>query len=156
MEWSKLKETVYHFEGAWLDLYVLDTDRSDWQKWIEYINRRYSITFMSGEEKIIKGQIEYESVLKYWDGDSDYLRGATFSISGIDMNCHFFTEQEIENDVDPRNIKNVEDHRALMSYMIKVSKLLNKPMIITPENISSIVLIKCFQGKVEINESHWS
>lgn len=155
MEWSKLKETVYHFEGSMLDLYVLDTTRSDWQKWIDYVNEKYAVRFMAGDDKIIKDQIGYDSVLDYWNGSTDYLRGVTFIVRGIDINCHFFTDLEIENDIDPRKIKGFEDHFALMDYMLAVSTLLNKPMILTPENVSTIELIRCFQGKFMINESHW-
>jgi hypothetical protein len=83
-------------------------------------------------------------------GKTDLLNSATINLNGIDINCHFFTDQEIENDVDPIQIKTIEDHNRLLDYLQTVSTALNKRIILTPENSRNYVLIECENGKTKI------
>jgi hypothetical protein len=59
--------------------------------------------------------------------------------------------QEIENDIDPKEIETVEDHYNLVSYLTNISKLLNKSVILTAENQRDLVYISVDKDNVKIN-----
>ena len=50
------------------------------------------------------------------------------------MNCHFFIVDEIELDVDPREITAQSDHHALLAFVRHVALGLQKQALLTPEN----------------------
>ena len=50
------------------------------------------------------------------------------------MNCHFFTEQEIELDLDPRELPADEDILRLTHFMALVGDGLQREVLLTYEN----------------------
>jgi hypothetical protein len=38
VDWNKVKERVYHWDGSWRDVYILDTTLDHWSKWIDLVN----------------------------------------------------------------------------------------------------------------------
>ena len=54
----------------------------------------------------------------------------------------------MENDIDPREFNSIEDHDKLIKYMIDISILLDKIVILTPENERETVLLKVNKNDV--------
>jgi hypothetical protein len=63
-------------------------------------------------------------------------------IDNIHINTYFFDDSEIENDIDPAEFVSIDCHEKLIRYMQGISWLLNKEVILTPENEQETVLIK--------------
>ncbi|CAM3989449.1 MULTISPECIES: hypothetical protein [Flavobacterium] len=135
------KEVYFEDDGMLRDIYVLNTTKDDWKKWVEIVNEKYVVDFYNGQTEKIEGKINFETVLDVWTGKTDKLNEATIKLDAIDIKCHFFTDEEIENDIDPIQIKTIEDHNKLMDYLRTISKAINKRVILTPENIREVVLI---------------
>jgi hypothetical protein len=150
MDWTTLKDTIYGFDGSWLDIYVLDTTQKDWKKWVDIVNEQYSVSFYNGQTEKTETKIDFQAVLNKWSGKTDLINGATIKLDGVDINCHFFSDQEIENDIDPRQVKTIDDHNKLMDYLGTVSAALNKRVILTQENLQEFVLIECENGKITV------
>lgn len=55
--------------------------------------------------------------------------------------CHFFCDEEIEMDIDPREVKNIESWNKLINVLKNLSRYIGKKGKITPENMDSIVLL---------------
>jgi hypothetical protein len=144
------KEIYFEDEGLLRDIYVLNTNITDWKKWVDIVNENYSVEFYNGQTKATENKINFLVVQDYMTGKTDLLNLATINLNGIDINCHFFTDQEIENNVDPIQIKTIEDHNRLLDYLQTVSTVLNKRIILTPENSRNYVLIECENGKTKI------
>ena len=144
------KEIYFEDEGLLRDIYVLNTKITDWKKWVDIVNENYSVEFYNGQTKATENKINFKVVQDYMTGKTDLLNSATINLNGIDINCHFFTDQEIENNVDPIQIKTIEDHNRLLDYLQTVSTALNKRIILTPENSRDYVLIECENGKIKI------
>jgi len=138
-EWNKAKECVYYWDGSWRDIYVLDTTLDHWSKWIDLINEKYSVEFYNGQTQQVEPIIDKRAVFDYLKGESDLLNSATVEIGSVSVKCHFFTETEIENDIDPREVVTIEDHNRLVEYFVDMSKLLNKEVVITAENQRDII-----------------
>jgi hypothetical protein len=79
--------------------------------------------------------------------------GYTVFIDNIQVNAHFFIAEEIENDITPNEINSIDDHNKLMNYMTNLSKVLNKTVVLTPENEADFVLISVDKDEIKINLS---
>ncbi len=56
--------------------------------------------------------------------------------------CYFFIESEIENDIEPREVKTEEDHQAILSYLKAVADKLSKKVRMTPEMEPEAILLE--------------
>lgn len=140
IDWQYLEKEIYFSDGSLRDILVLDASRSDWQKWMSFINENFETKFSyfnEDGELMNSNQIIEKYVFDYWDNVSEYVVNATISMDDIILKCYFFTEQEIENDIAPKEIKGLNHHNQLVDYLIGVSNLLNKEVILTTENYST-------------------
>ncbi|SHM26877.1 hypothetical protein [Chryseobacterium polytrichastri] len=137
MDWQYLKDNIYFSDGSLRDIYVLNISRLDWLKWIDFINENFEVRFtycdIVGDLKS-SNQIISKYIFDYWDNVSEFVVTATIMIGEIILNCYFFTEVEIENDITPKEIKSLDDHNQIIDYLKSVSKILNKEVILTAEN----------------------
>ena len=114
------------------------------------VNETYPVEFYDGQVQKPAAMIDADAALSYLNGQRDLLINATIKIEGVIVKCYFFAEQEIENDIDPREITSIEDHNRLIAYMKSVSKCLQKPVILTDENVQNVVHILVDEDKVEL------
>ena len=56
------------------------------------------------------------------------------SVAGMLFNCHFFSVDEIELDLDPREVRGQGELDVLLSFMRRLSVVTGKPVLLTPEN----------------------
>lgn len=140
-KWDELKDQIYYWDGSWRDLYILNTNKENWIKWVNYVNQHYIINWYNGKTGIEENQINYDVIKEYFDGEHDLCSLAKIFIDKIQINCHFFSESEIENDIDPREINSIEDHKKVLRYMTDLSMILNKEVILTPESEPEVILM---------------
>jgi hypothetical protein len=136
MDWKSLKEKIYYLDGSLRDIYVKDTTRNDWEKWIDLVNNNYSVEFYNGQTEKRENRIDKNIVFDYWERKTDILGNATIKLDTIIIKCYFFIEQQIENDIAPAEINSIDDHNKLLSYLKDVSKVLDKKVFLTPESYS--------------------
>ena len=151
MKWETLKEKIYYWDGAWLDIYVLNASREDWKKWIEYVNNKFELSFYHGENRSEEKQISFEAVSDLWDGKTEFTNDATIKLDKMSIKCNFFDDAEIENFFDPGEVESIEDHNKLINYMIEMSRIIGKTVIMTPENRPELVYISANNGETKIN-----
>ena len=63
----------------------------------------------------------------------------------------FFIETEIENDIDPKEFNSLADHVKLIQYMSGLSGLLDKQVVLCPENVPDCHLIRVDGDDVVLN-----
>lgn len=141
MNWELLKSGVYYLDGSLRDIYVLNTTRSDWQLWADFVNTNYTVSIQSYDDEEVKNKIGLVEVIAYWDAETYESVTSTVYVGNVLVNTHFFVEEEIENDVLPTEVESIEDHNRLMEYLKGVSKTLNKEVMLTAENLKEVVLI---------------
>lgn len=151
MTWEEIKNRIYHWDGSWRDIYVRETDHSDWHKWVNFVNSNHKIDWYNGISQSDENKIDFNVILDFWNGNQDLCSTAKIFIDNIQVNAHFFDTTEIENDIDPREFQSMEDHNKLIHYMSQLSIILNKPVILTPENFPEITLIKVELDKIELD-----
>ncbi len=150
MNWSFLKENVYFHDGSWRDICVQNIQLGDWKNWVEFVNKKYQIEWYNDTTETKEAKIDFEVISQYWDGQHDLCSSAKVFINNIQVNVHFFDDNEIENDLDPTEFRSLEDHNCLMKYLTEVSLLLKRSVIVTPENLPNLTLIKVNGEQIEI------
>ena len=151
MNWQALKDKIYYCNGSLLDIYVHNTTKEDWQIWADFVNQNYKTSFHIYDTDAREDKVDLNKILDYWNGKHDNCSTATVFLDDIQLNAHFFTDEEIENDISPNEFNSMADHDKLIEYMVGLSKLLDKRVILTPENNKEIVFVTVDKDKVEIN-----
>lgn len=137
MTWENIKQNVYYSDGSLRDIYVLDSTKADWEKWINYINENYEVKFIYYNEEgkeVSNNKIHFQKVVEYWENTLDSTLNAEFLINRVVFKCYFFSDTEIENDIWPNDVSDLEQHNSIVEYMMTISKLLGKEIFMTPEN----------------------
>lgn len=151
MDFQKLKDKIYYSDGSLRDIYVHNTTKEDWQIWADFVNKNYKTSFHIYETEVKEDKVDLSRIFDYWNGLHDNCSTASIYIDDIQVNAHFFDDIEIENDISPKEIKSIEEHKKLLNYMVGLSNALNKKVILTPENEPNVVLISVDNGKVSID-----
>ena len=146
VSWEELQQDVYEVDGSWRDIYVLDASRADWKIWADFVNANCQVEFLDGNDTI-QSQIDFAVVEAYWDGDGQgNMPWATFFVGELGVNCHFFRDDEVENDIDPQKITSYAVHQQLMNYLTRLSQALGKEVVLTPENDTPASYNKLWPG----------
>jgi hypothetical protein len=151
MDWQKLKEKIYYLDGSFRDIYIHNTTKEDWIIWADFVNENYKTSFHTYGTEVRGNSVDLNKIFEYWKGALDNCSTATVFIHSIQVNAHFFTEKEIENDITPKEFNSIEDHKNLLKYMSEVSKALNKRVELPPENNPEFILISVDSDEVKIN-----
>jgi hypothetical protein len=143
MHWTELKKQIYFEDGSLRDICVLGTTMSDWEKWVELVNKKYQVEFWDSKTELTSDKIDFAIIREYWDSNgSRETISARIRLDSINVMCYFFDDSEIENDVAPPEIKSLEDHIRLINYLNDISISLDKEVIVTDENTRTKVLLK--------------
>ncbi|RTR26584.1 hypothetical protein EKG37_21180 [Robertmurraya yapensis] len=65
----------------------------------------------------------------------------SININGVLINCHFFSVDEIEFNIDPKEVKSKYEANAVFEFMKNLSKILDKESILTGENSPEYPLV---------------
>ncbi|MBT1710605.1 hypothetical protein KK062_20345 [Fulvivirgaceae bacterium PWU5] len=142
MHWQELKDKIYFEDGSLRDIYVLNTTKTDWKKWIDLVNEKYIVEFYDAKTESTSDKIDLKIVEEYWESNDRETIQAKIKLNSIIIMCYFFDDGEIENDIDPRGFKSMIDHDNFLNYLNDISVLLNKEVYVTDENTQSSILLK--------------
>ena len=119
-------------DGSLRDIYIYQADSDLWNTFIFLIsnsNLNYEFWHGDRERKIPSNIKEIQSLQ---NSDPTILK--IFIEEGIQINCHFFAEEEIEMDVDPKEISEKHRFSILVSFLMWLSQELKKSIHLTHEN----------------------
>ncbi len=137
MNWEDYK-IEFEPDGSLRDIYIKGVDISDWQTFIDFLRSTDSDLnyFVEGEPAELPSSIAEVVVSQ----DHPYL--LTIGLDGVTVNCHFFIPEEIELDIDPREIDSEAKAKVVFRFMSTVGRALNKEVILTPENTEEQPIFK--------------
>lgn len=137
IDWHSVQQE-FKPDGALRDVYVAPASLFLWNKFIEWIARAgYRSEFWHGESKKALPR-EFNEIKSFQLTDPTTLK--IFLSAGVQINCHFFTEEEIELDVDPREIRDRESFDSLLGFLRAMANALEKNVRVTYENTPEDVL----------------
>lgn len=143
LSWEEVSRE-FAFDGSWRDLYVFGTTMADWQRMLDWLwSSPYEVRYFRNEEPV---ELPREASHAFPLPDAcDRLLSVTFA--GVLANCHFFTAEEIEFDIDPRDVKGQHELDALLGFMQRLAAAVGKEVVLTPENFREAVIFRVRSGE---------
>ncbi len=138
MNWHEVK-TEFEWDGSWRDIYVLDADLEAWQKLLDFLrSSQYQLLYTDEGEAVSLP----ETAAKVFEGRDSFWPCLGVEVGGLLFNCHFFTDEEIEFDLDPREVKGQDTLDVVLAFMRDIGQAVGKRVILTPENFQNIAIFE--------------
>ncbi|MDR1545041.1 MAG: hypothetical protein LBS50_11700 [Prevotellaceae bacterium] len=147
MEWNLLKEKLYFVDGTLRDIIIEDMTWILWEKWIQYVNSKYSLQFKDFSNNINLNYIDINLIKECFDKTKSYY--AVISIHNISVRTYFNCVNILEQDFYPQEVINEQKHNEFIKYIIDCSVLLDKKIIITPEMQDEDVLMSVYKKEIQ-------
>ncbi|MDQ0226060.1 hypothetical protein [Metabacillus niabensis] len=132
-------ERVFFKDGSLRDIYVQACNLNDWQKFYDWIRTSSWNILLYKDDQLVEYKGKFVDYL-FKEKKNHHIR-LTIPINGILINCYFFSEDEIEFDIDPKEINNVYDANTVFEFMKSLAKILGKQCILSEENTPEIPLV---------------
>jgi len=131
---------IFEPDGSLRDIYVQDVTLSDWEILIDFLNLNYDIKFGEDENK----QIDKDYIVKYLKDEAGDIKNIVLKIdyNGINIHCYFFLQDQIEFDINPKEVKTIKDFESIERFMVSISKILKNQVTLTNENSPEFPLFK--------------
>lgn len=130
MDWSKIAP---HFEadGSLCDIHICGTSIDDWASvWTALIVEPRCLAFtIDGELSTVPSVVTTAFLL-----GRAHSVCASYALGQQRLNCHFFSEEEIEFDLDPRDVVGLDEAKQLAEFMTRMGRITSKEVRLTPEN----------------------
>jgi hypothetical protein len=131
VDWDAVRD-FFEWDGSWRDLYVFGTTVDDWDRLLSAL-RTSPFAVTCGEQ--VGSTVPMPQSLKaHFEGDGEPLMFLSVIIEGITLNAHMFAAEEIEFDLDPREIAAAPQFGVLLRFMNFLADTVGKPVVLTPEN----------------------
>ena len=149
MDWQQAK-TEFEWDGSLRDVYILNADVGVWQKVIDSLQSSdYPLLCdVNGKEATLP-----DNVADVFEKRSEGGPTLSVDVHGILLNCHFFTEEEVEFDLDPQEIDSEERLQALFRFMRRIGEAAGRQVIMTPENAAHYPVFVFFPESGEIRHT---
>ena len=144
-KWSDITKE-FEADGSLRDIYISPTNEAIWDEFIELIaNSSYKTEFFHNDKSIsfpiafcrIKElQFSNPTILHIWIG------------SKIQVNCHFFTEEEIELDISPLDVPDEQSYTMLQEFMFWLSSSLRLSVKLTHEGSPDMLICEVFNNGI--------
>jgi hypothetical protein len=138
MDWQRIAPD-FEWDGTWRDIYVFGTDLLDWQRVLDALR-----TWDPAPTLAIGGQPapvpdKVENIFA-----EARQQGALLSVkvSSALVKCHFFDHDEIEFDLDPREVAGPTQLEGFERFMGLLGRATGKPVVMTMENIREAVILR--------------
>lgn len=134
-------ETVFENDGSLRDIYILSTKLEDWQSFLDFIKEgNWKVEFYKDSERT--NYINFNAS-ELFAKKNNYATTMTVMLEGLLVNCHFFSEDEIELDIDPVEVNNISRAESIFYFMVDIANRLNRDVSLTPENSPNHSLVRC-------------
>src|SRR6056297_1583238 len=136
-KWNDI-QWIFEPDGSLRDIYVQDISLREWEKLIDHLNANFNLTY-SDQDKIDK-----KYVLEYLQDTSGEMesKSLTIHLGQIKVNCYFFLSEQIEFDIDPKEVNSINDFEQIENFMISISDILQEQVTLTEENSPEFPLFK--------------
>jgi len=135
------------FDGSWRDIYLFRTEIADWQRMLDALREAgYSMAyFRDGQSTELPHDASQAFPLP-----EQCDRHLSVRFADVQANCHFFTVEEIEFDIDPREVKGQRQLDALFAFMRRLAEAVSKEAVLTPENSPDTIIFRVRPGQPTI------
>lgn len=128
LQWESVRRD-FSFDGSWRDVCVREAGLDMWRAGIEALRAAGFV----GRYQVGDTRADFPADVAAAFGSES---GATFIVHAgtVELRCHFFTLDEIEFDLDPRDIKGQCELDALLHFMRVLAAEARADVFLTAEN----------------------
>ena len=137
-QWNEIK-SEFETDGSLRDIYVENVQVELWNLFIEEVkNYKHRIEFSHGDNELALPN-NFNAIKKLQETDPTTLR--IWLPGDIQLNCHFFTEDEIELDVSPCDVQSEASYLQLLEFLKWLSSSTKKEVKLTHEGSKELIIL---------------
>ena len=131
---------AFFVDGSLRDIIVRDTTIDDWESIYEELAvRGFDMIFECGDSHALPKNVSELLAVRGKDDQCPRLR----VIAGANkFNCFFCSQDEIEFDLDPRDVSSEDEFLRVVDFMRMIGKRLAKDVLLTEESAHGYALIR--------------
>lgn len=137
IEYEQCREE-FVFDGSWRDIYIFNTSIDDWNAVLEVLSAYKHEYFIDGEPRTLPKPLDSN----HFVDRHEYSCTLKSFYYCLQVNCHFFTDEMVELDIDPREVKDQASLDHLLAIMRLLGDKTNKDVVLTPENCEHVVIFR--------------
>jgi hypothetical protein len=143
-----LRSKVFYCDGSYRDIYVRNTSESDWEVFIQFI-RSEQLPIEMYKDGV---RIEFDNLSprEIFNLTEQFAISMSILLDAVSIHCNFFTIDEIELDIDPIEVTNDYQFNRVTEFLVKLSNVMNKEVVLTPENCHDYIILKSLPNSNEI------
>ncbi|MGE5397575.1 MAG: hypothetical protein ACM3MK_08610 [Chitinophagales bacterium] len=146
---NKFLKEVFYIDGSLRDIYIKNTTIDDWQKALNLLCAKANkLEFYQDGVLMIDNKYKALDIFKIREQEIAVLM--VIRIGSVNIHCHFFDEQEIEFDIDPKEVIEWSQFELIISFIRELAEVLGKEVILTPENMPEIPLLLAKPGNIDV------
>lgn len=139
MKWEQVAKDFESCDGALCDIYVQNTTVDDWQAVMDSLERsKLDIELQIDGQVVELPQDISELLFRHPDASCPCMY---VQIGSTTLNCHFFTDEEIEFDLNPRDMR-PELLSSILDFLKMLGRATSKPVILTDENSPEATIMR--------------
>ena len=135
MLWNDVYQ-VFELDGSLRDILVRETSITDWEKLLSLSLQLGKISYRCDGEDAILSDCAAELL-----SNKEHAHCMMADLGGPVANTHFFSCEEIELDIDPREINSQASLDKVLNLCSKLSLVLERDVAITEENHPEEILL---------------
>ena len=146
MEWQSVSAD-FESDGALRDIYIRKATLVDWQAVIDALKSEMpALEFRIGSEA---AELPCDISELFFRGPNDLTPALYVPMGDTTVNCHFFSDDEVEFDLNPRDM-NEELLPLLLDFLTLLGKATNKPVLLTMENMPEAEIMRFEPSSEEV------
>lgn len=136
--WTRLRPRILP-DGTLRDVHIGDASEVDWNAFLNWVrDEKVPHSFQCGWAPAPLPDT-FSEIASLQDDGATMLN---FQIGKLSFNSHFFCDDEMEFDFDPRDVRDVERFADLLTFMRLIGGLVSKPVKLTEESAPELVIYK--------------
>jgi len=144
---------AFFVDGSLRDIIVSDTTIDDWQKvYDELRSGKYDLAYECGTSHVPPTDV---CELLAGRGLQDERPRLSVKCGANTLNCFFYGEDEIEFDLDPRDVTSEDEFLKIIDFMRMIGQRLRKDVSLTEENVHEAELIRYRHEENDIVAGSW-
>lgn len=125
--------SVFNVDGSLRDIFASGTAISDWNQLLNLAHRSQKLEyFVDGVETSLP--LTAASIFE----DNKHTHFLRINLGGPTLNTHFFVVDEIELDLDPKEVNSQADLDMILKFCAALGHEISRDVFVTPENTPEI------------------
>lgn len=143
MNWSLYQKEFRALDGSLRDIYVHDTTIGDWRSaWAWLRAKGYQLNYsVDGQSRDLPE--DPQDALSLRKTAATLL---SIHVGSIQVNCHFFDVDDLEMDIDPKQVTSDETLDELFGFLLGLAAVLDKRVDLTDEGDPDRVIFVALPG----------